>query len=63
MQGLQTIQENSTDEKKIKFAFELYDINHDGFISGSELYQVLKMTSKDKYDEGELQSMIQSSMA
>ena len=58
MQGLQTIQENSSDEEKIKFAFELYDINHDGFISESELYQVLKMTSKDKYDENELQSMI-----
>lgn len=51
MQGLQNIQASSSDQDKIKFAFELYDVNGDGFISERELYQVLKMSSRDKYDE------------
>ena len=33
-----------TDEsEKIKFAFEVYDINKDGYISNGELFQVMKM--------------------
>ena len=38
MQGLQNIQASSSDQDKIKFAFELYDVNGDGFISERELY-------------------------
>jgi len=31
------------EEKKLKFAFKIYDIDGDGFISNGELYHVLKM--------------------
>lgn len=49
MQGLDSIQSKSSDDiQKLKFAFELYDINNDGFITEKELYEVIKITSYGK---------------
>jgi len=54
MQGLNSIQSQSSNEAdKLKFAFELYDINHDGFISEKELFDVIKITSYGKLYEDE----------
>ena len=32
---------------KLKFAFKIYDIDNDGFISNGELFQFLKMISSN----------------
>lgn len=31
----------ANDEEKIKFAFKIYDINNDGYISNGELFKVI----------------------
>tara|TARA_B110001450_G_scaffold159167_1_gene148463 strand:+ start:176 stop:349 length:174 start_codon:yes stop_codon:yes gene_type:complete len=43
VQGLNSLSAGSTQEEKLRFAFQIYDINADGFISNGELFQVLKM--------------------
>ena len=43
VQGLNSLSAGSTQEDKLLFAFQIYDINNDGFISNGELFTVLKM--------------------
>ena len=43
VQGLNTLSASSTREEKLRFAFQIYDINGDGYISNGELFTVLKM--------------------
>ena len=43
VQGLNSLSAGSTQEEKLRFAFQIYDINNDGYISNGELFQVLKM--------------------
>ena len=43
VQGLNSLSAGSTQEEKLRFAFQIYDINNDGFISNGELFMVLKM--------------------
>merc|ERR1719199_2411650 len=41
--GLQKLSSTGSEEEKLRFAFKIYDINNDGFISNGELFDVLKM--------------------
>ena len=43
VQGLNSLSAGSSQEEKLRFAFQIYDINNDGFISNGELFHVLKM--------------------
>ena len=43
VQGLNALSAGSSQEEKLRFAFQIYDINADGFISNGELFHVLKM--------------------
>ena len=43
VQGLSSLSVSASDEEKLKFAFQIYDMNNDGFISNGELFEVLKM--------------------
>merc|ERR1711953_486632 len=43
IQGLSHFSAKGNVESKLKFAFRIYDMDNDGFISNGELFQVLKM--------------------
>ena len=43
VQGLNSLSAGAENEDKLRFAFQIYDINNDGFISNGELFTVLKM--------------------
>eukprot|EP00123_Amoebidium_parasiticum_P019654 comp29152_c0_seq1/m.47221 comp29152_c0_seq1/g.47221 ORF comp29152_c0_seq1/g.47221 comp29152_c0_seq1/m.47221 type:complete len:179 (-) comp29152_c0_seq1:588-1124(-) len=44
-------------DKKIEFAFRIYDIDHDGFITDKELFEVLKMMVGDNLSDEQLQQI------
>eukprot|EP00127_Corallochytrium_limacisporum_P002377 Clim_evm18s119 gene=Clim_evmTU18s119 len=48
----------SEKERKLKFAFYIYDMDRDGFISNGELYHVLKMMVGNNLKEGQLQQIV-----
>ena len=43
---------------KLKFAFRIYDIDNDGFISNGELFQVLKMMVGNNLKDTQLQQIV-----
>ena len=43
LEGVSQFSVKGDKESKLKFAFQVYDINRDGFISNGELFSVLKM--------------------
>ena len=43
---------------KLKFAFRIYDIDKDGFISNGELFQVLKMMVGNNLKDTQLQQIV-----
>ncbi|MES1912961.1 MAG: hypothetical protein MHM6MM_005202 [Cercozoa sp. M6MM] len=45
-------------EKKLRFAFRLYDHNKDGVISNGDLFHVLKVMVGDNLDETQLQQLV-----
>ncbi|XP_064403849.1 calcineurin subunit B type 1-like [Halichondria panicea] len=45
-------------DKKLKFAFRIYDIDQDGFISNGELFQVLKTMVGNNLAEKQLQEIV-----
>ena len=54
VQGLNSLSAGSTNEEKLRFAFQIYDINNDGYISNGELFQVLKMMVGDNLNDVQL---------
>ena len=38
--GMSTFSSQADTESKLRFAFKIYDIDNDGFISNKELFQV-----------------------
>ncbi|XP_069867087.1 calcineurin subunit B type 2 [Dipodomys merriami] len=46
------------EEEKLRFAFRIYDIDNDGFISNGELFQVLKMMVGDNLKDWQLQQLV-----
>jgi len=49
-------------ESKLKFAFQVYDIDNDGFISNGELFQVLKMMVGTNLNDVQLQQIVDKSI-
>eukprot|EP00696_Hemimastix_kukwesjijk_P002862 gnl/Hemi2/13502_TR4619_c0_g1_i1.p1 gnl/Hemi2/13502_TR4619_c0_g1~~gnl/Hemi2/13502_TR4619_c0_g1_i1.p1 ORF type:complete len:179 (+),score=80.73 gnl/Hemi2/13502_TR4619_c0_g1_i1:103-639(+) len=45
-------------EEKLKFAFKIYDIDNDSFISNGELFQVLKMMVGNNLSDVQLQQIV-----
>jgi len=45
-------------ESKLRFAFRIYDIDNDGFVSNGELFQVLKMMVGNNLKETQLQQIV-----
>lgn len=46
------------DEKKLLFAFNIYDVDKDGFISNGELFTVLKMMVGNNLTDLQLQQLV-----
>ncbi|XP_012624396.1 calcineurin subunit B type 2 [Microcebus murinus] len=46
------------EEQKLRFAFSIYDIDKDGYISNGELFQVLKMMVGNNVRDWELQQLV-----
>ncbi|XP_070286201.1 calcineurin subunit B type 2 [Myotis yumanensis] len=46
------------EEQKLRFAFSIYDMDRDGYISNGELFQVLKMMVGSNLQDSELQQVV-----
>ncbi|XP_012493742.1 PREDICTED: calcineurin subunit B type 2 [Propithecus coquereli] len=46
------------EEQKLRFAFSIYDMDKDGYISNGELFQVLKMMVGNNMRDWELQQLV-----
>lgn len=49
--GLARLAVGSNPEEKMKFAFDIYDVNSDGWISNGELFKVMKMMVGDNLED------------
>ncbi|KAM5299500.1 calcineurin subunit B type 2 [Ctenodactylus gundi] len=47
-----------SEEQKLRFAFSIYDLDKDGYISNGELFQVLKMMVNDELKDWQLQQLV-----
>ncbi|KAL6052024.1 Calcineurin subunit B type 2 [Balamuthia mandrillaris] len=56
--ALATFADKDNLEGKLRFAFQVYDIDNDGFISNGELFQVLKMMVGSNLDDVQLQNIV-----
>ncbi|EGD74155.1 calcineurin B [Salpingoeca rosetta] len=45
-------------EKKLRFAFQIYDVDCDGYISNGELFQVLKLMVGNNLKDSQLQQIV-----
>lgn len=58
VQGLNSLSAGASQEEKLRFAFQIYDINGDGFISNGELFTVLKMMVGSNLNDVQLQQLV-----
>jgi len=56
--ALATFSDKGNKEGKLRFAFQVYDIDGDGYISNGELFQVLKMMVGNNLTEVQLQQIV-----
>ncbi|KAI6709132.1 hypothetical protein JHW43_008322 [Diplocarpon mali] len=56
--GLSAFSSKGNKEQKLKFAFKVYDIDRDGFISNGELFIVLKMMVGSNLKDQQLQQIV-----
>ncbi|KAI9296263.1 putative calcineurin protein [Neoconidiobolus thromboides FSU 785] len=56
--GVSTFSARGNKEEKLKFAFKVYDMDRDGFISNGELFLVLKMMVGNNLKEEQLQQIV-----
>jgi serine/threonine-protein phosphatase 2B regulatory subunit len=56
--ALSTFSDKGNKEGKLQFAFKVYDIDGDGYISNGELFQVLKMMVGDNLNDVQLQQIV-----
>jgi serine/threonine-protein phosphatase 2B regulatory subunit len=59
---LSTLSDKGTKEDKLRFAFQVYDIDADGYISNGELFRVLKMMVGTNLTDIQLQQIVDKSM-
>jgi serine/threonine-protein phosphatase 2B regulatory subunit len=48
----------TNDEKKLSFAFNIYDMDRDGYITNGELFTVLKMMIGNNLTDLQLQQLV-----
>ena len=58
VQGLNSLSAGASKDDKLRFAFQIYDINNDGFISNGELFEVLKMMVGNNLNDTQLQQLV-----
>jgi serine/threonine-protein phosphatase 2B regulatory subunit len=58
--GLSAFSSKGNKEEKLRFAFRVYDIDRDGYISNGELFIVLKMMVGSNLKDQQLQQVRQS---
>jgi len=56
--GLSAFSSKGHKEEKLKFAFKVYDIDRDGYISNGELFIVLKMMVGSNLKDQQLQQIV-----
>ncbi|KAL4801367.1 hypothetical protein BDV18DRAFT_149466 [Aspergillus unguis] len=56
--GLSAFSSKGNKEEKLRFAFKVYDIDRDGFISNGELFIVLKMMVGNNLKDIQLQQIV-----
>jgi serine/threonine-protein phosphatase 2B regulatory subunit len=56
--ALSVFSDKGNTEGKLRFAFKVYDIDNDGYISNGELFQVLKMMVGDNLNDIQLQQIV-----
>jgi len=56
--GLSAFSNRGGREEKLKFAFKVYDMDRDGFISNGELFLVLKMMVGNNLKDQQLQQIV-----
>lgn len=56
--GLSAFTSNANKEQKLRFAFKVYDIDRDGYISNGELFIVLKMMVGSNLKDQQLQQIV-----
>ncbi|KAK9896911.1 putative CNB1-calcineurin B, regulatory subunit [Cystobasidium minutum MCA 4210] len=56
--GLSAFSNRGEREEKLKFAFKVYDMDRDGFISNGELFLVLKMMVGNNLKDQQLQQIV-----
>jgi len=58
IQGISQFSVKGDRETKLRFAFKIYDMDKDGFISNGELFQVLKMMVGNNLKDTQLQQIV-----
>ena len=56
--GLSAFSSKGNKDQKLKFAFKVYDIDRDGYISNGELFIVLKMMVGNNLKDQQLQQIV-----
>lgn len=56
--GLGTLADQSNEEEKLRFAFEIYDANKDGFISNGDLFSTLKLFVGNNLKDIHIQQLV-----
>lgn len=56
--GISKLTASSSREEKMRFAFDIYDIDKDGYISNGELFKVLKMMVGVNLNDVQLQQLV-----
>ncbi|CAE6508597.1 unnamed protein product, partial [Rhizoctonia solani] len=56
--GLSAFSSRGGREEKLRFAFKVYDMDRDGYISNGELYLVLKMMVGNNLKDTQLQQIV-----
>eukprot|EP00916_Digyalum_oweni_P005851 GHVL01010140.1.p1 GENE.GHVL01010140.1~~GHVL01010140.1.p1 ORF type:complete len:169 (+),score=34.93 GHVL01010140.1:80-586(+) len=56
--GLAKLAAGTDEQQKMKFAFDIYDLNKDGYISNGELFQVMKMMVGSNLTDLQLQQLV-----
>ncbi|KAI5806577.1 hypothetical protein DFH27DRAFT_548724 [Peziza echinospora] len=60
--GLSAFSSKGNKEEKLRFAFKVYDIDRDGYISNGELFIVLKMMVGSNLKDQQLQQIVDKTM-
>mmetsp|Transcript_81504 Transcript_81504/g.143935 ORF Transcript_81504/g.143935 Transcript_81504/m.143935 type:complete len:178 (-) Transcript_81504:86-619(-) len=60
--GLAKLAGGTSEEQKLGFAFAIYDVNKDGYISNGDLFAVMKMMVGENLGETQLQQLVDRQM-